>query len=183
MAETTPNPRPVLAVPPMADTPWDDLLTAALREQFGSHILACRHYREQKLLNVDRRSLGDVQRFLLRHGFDYLVDVTAVHWPKRELPFDLVWILYAYADNQRLRLLAEFPEGEAVPSATPFWPGANWLEREVFDMFGIRFAGHPDLRRILLPEDWSGHPLRKEYSILQQDQAWVQLHLGIERGQ
>jgi len=167
----------------MASAPWEDAFTAALRDQFGSHILNSELYREQKLLHVDRLSVGDVLRALHRAGFDYLVDVTAVHWPKRERPFDLIWILYSYADNRRVRVRAEYPEGVEVASATPFWPGANWLEREVFDMFGIRFSGHPDLRRILLPEDWTGHPLRKDYPILQQDQAWVQLHLGIERGQ
>jgi len=74
-------------------------------------------------------------------------------------------------------------EGEQVPSVTGLWPTANWLEREVYDMFGVQYEGHPDLKRILLPDGWTGHPLRKDYDILKQDDAWVQANLGIPSGQ
>ena len=116
-------------------------------------------------------------------GFDYLVDITAVHYPKREQQFDMVYVLYSFPRNERIRVKARIKDGEHVQSVVAIWPTADWLEREVFDMFGIVFDGHPGLKRILLPEDWKGHPLRKDYDILQQDREWVQINLGIESGQ
>jgi NADH-quinone oxidoreductase subunit C len=112
-----------------------------------------------------------------------LSDLTAVDWPKREKRFDVVLNLYSFAKNERLRLKAHAADGEAVPSMVGVWLAADWLEREVFDMFGIVFSGHPNLKRILLPDEWQGYPLRKDYDILQQDTAWVRENLGIESGQ
>jgi NADH-quinone oxidoreductase subunit C len=163
--------------------PWDSPLAARFKEQFGSGVDAL-SYLNQSYLQVDHALVANVLR-LLRDDFqfDYCVDITSVHYPKRERPFDLIWILYSFANNERLRVRTQFADGESVPTAVPLWPTANWLEREVFDMFGIRFEGHPDLKRILLPDGWKGHPLRKDYGILQQDQEWVQINLGIESGQ
>ncbi|MGB6198330.1 MAG: NADH-quinone oxidoreductase subunit C, partial [Candidatus Acidiferrales bacterium] len=100
-----------------------------------------------------------------------------------EKRFDLVLNMYSFAKNDRLRLKVQLGMDEPVKSVADIWPTANWLEREVYDMFGIIFEGHPDLRRLLLPEEWQGYPLRKDYDILQQDQAWVRENLGIESGQ
>jgi len=83
----------------------------------------------------------------------------------------------------RLRLKAALGGQEETDSLSSVWPTANWLEREIFDLFGIVFRGHPALKRILLPDEWQGHPLRKDYDILQQDTAWVRENLGIESGQ
>jgi NADH-quinone oxidoreductase subunit C len=115
--------------------------------------------------------------------YEMLTDLTAVDYPKRQERFELIYILYSFVRNHRLRVKCRFGECFEPPSVTAVFAGAAWLEREVFDMFGIRFTGHPDLRRILLPEDWQGHPLRKDYSITGMDNAWVQKHLGIESGQ
>ncbi len=116
-------------------------------------------------------------------GFDYLVDITAVDWPKRAERFDLVYILYSFARNERVRIKTQIADGYRPATVVGVHLTANWLEREVFDMFGIEFAGHPDLRRILMPDEWQGHPLRKDYPILQQDQRWVEENLDGASGQ
>ena len=98
--------------------------------------------------------------------FDFCSDVTATDWPPRkEGRFDLIYCLYSTHLRQRVRVKIRVAEDQAVPSATPIWPAANWLEREVYDMFGINFTGHPDRRRILMPDDWQGFPQRKDYPL------------------
>ena len=140
--------------------------------------------RKQAILTVERGQLAEIALYLRdEEKFNLLADLTAVDWPKREKRFDVVLNLYSFAKNERLRLKVRAADGEEVPSSVKTWPAANWLEREVFDMFGIVFSGHPDLKRILLPDEWQGYPLRKDYDILQQDTAWVRENLGIESGQ
>ncbi|MBI3129272.1 MAG: NADH-quinone oxidoreductase subunit C [Candidatus Tectomicrobia bacterium] len=97
--------------------------------------------------------------------FRLLSDLTAAHWPGEERPFHVVYHLYSFDHNRRLRLKVKLRDGEEAPSVTGVWSGANWMEREAYDLFGVRFKGHPDLRRILLPEDWGSHPLRKDYPL------------------
>ena len=99
-------------------------------------------------------------------GFDLLADITAVDlWP-REPRFELVYILVSIANRKRLRLKVRLPgQSPHVASVIGVWPAANWLEREVWDLFGIAFDGHPDPRRLLMPEDWDGFPLRKDYPV------------------
>lgn len=138
----------------------------------------------QKLAIIDPGAVASILELLKNeHGFDYLVDVTAVHWPKKEKQFEITWILYSFASNDRVRLKAAVAEGEKAPSATSLYNSANWLEREAYDMFGIEFEDHPDLRRILMPDEWEGFPLRKEYGIVQQDTDWVRENLKIESAQ
>jgi NADH-quinone oxidoreductase subunit C len=115
--------------------------------------------------------------------FDFLVDLTAVDYPKLPLRFELIYILYSFQSNQRFRVKTRIADQFQPQSAAFLYKAANWLEREVYDMFGIVFSGHPNLKRILMPEEWVGFPLRKDYSIIHQDQAWVQENLGIESGQ
>lgn len=184
-AAAAPKPPAAPPKPPVpAPVAWDCELTARLKRQYGSGIREASTYLGQNYLLVDRAIVHDVL-YEMRHDeqFDYCVDVTAVHYPKKEEPFEIVYILYSFAKNTRVRVKTAVNEGDEIPTAVDLWPTANWLEREVFDMFGIRFAGHPDLKRILLPDGWKGHPLRKDYPILQQDKEWVQINLGIESGQ
>ncbi|MCS6954016.1 MAG: NADH-quinone oxidoreductase subunit C [Bryobacteraceae bacterium] len=168
----------------MATVPWESELTQRLKERFGEAILEFASYRGQEFLVAKPEAVVPILEFLRNEAaFDYLVDVTAVDYPDRPERFDLVYIVYSFARNHRIRIKTRIPDGYKPATATRVYPGANWLEREVFDMFGIEFAGHPDMRRILLPEDWQGHPLRKDYSIIQQDERWVRENLGIESGQ
>jgi NADH-quinone oxidoreductase subunit C len=99
-------------------------------------------------------------------GFGFLSDLCAVDWPTREERFEVVYNLTDIDDPARLRVkLPVSGEDPKVPSVTSIWPTANWHEREAYDMFGIIFDGHPDLRRILMPDEWEGHPLRKDYAM------------------
>jgi NADH-quinone oxidoreductase subunit C len=159
-------------------------MISRLRAQHGSGLHETKTYLGQKYIVADSSLIPELLQVLRdQEQFDYCVDITAVHYPEREKQFEVVWILYSFQHNDRIRVKASYAEVESVPSAVSIWPAANWLEREVYDMFGIRFEGHPDLKRILLPDGWKGHPLRKDYGIIQQDQEWVQINLGIESGQ
>src|ERR1700730_5031725 len=172
-------PKPAAPVPP----PWDSPMIAKLKGKCGSGIEPLT-YLGQNYMVVDRSLIPEILQVLRNEEqFDYCVDITAVHYPKREKQFDVIWVLYSFPRNERIRVKTLIADGESLPSSVPIWATSNWLEREVFDMFGIKFDGHPDLKRILLPDGWKGHPLRKDYGILEQDNEWVQINLGIESGQ
>jgi len=168
----------------MAATPWDSDLARELKERFGEGISETSTYLGQNFIVARPDSVIPILEYLkLEADFDYLVDVTAVDWPKRPERFDLVYILYSFSHNERVRVKSFIKDGFRPETSVGVHLTANWLEREVFDMFGIEFADHPDLRRILMPEEWQGYPLRKDYGILQQDARWVQENLQIESGQ
>jgi NADH-quinone oxidoreductase subunit C len=120
---------------------------------------------DQKTIGVPASSIADVCRVLREtQGFLLLADITAVDWWPREPRFEVVYQLASAGD--RLRVKATLAGGNArLPTVQGVWPGANWLEREVWDLFGIVFEGHGDLRRLLMPEDWEGHPLRKDFPV------------------
>jgi NADH-quinone oxidoreductase subunit C len=182
-ARRVPGSAPAREAPP-APAPLDNELTRRLRDCFGSAIIDTTIDRGQSIVLIGPHSVLDVARYC-RDGekFEMLVDLTAVDWPNREQRFDVIWNLYSFTKNQRLRLKAHISSGQSIASVSSVWAAANWLERECFDLFGIAFEGHPDLRRILLPDEWQGHPLRKDYDILTQDTEWVRKNLGIESGQ
>ena len=176
-------PTPPKEAPPKPE-PLDNELVRRFKDRFGDAVREAWLDRKQAILVVDRERLVEIAQYARdEEKFNLLTDLTAVDWPKREKRFDVILNLYSFAKNERLRLKVHAAENELVPSVTSVWGAANWLEREAYDMFGIVFEGHPDLKRILLPDEWQGHPLRKDYDILTQDTAWVRENLGIESGQ
>jgi NADH-quinone oxidoreductase subunit C len=141
---------------------------SAASEQFPG--LAWSEFRAEARVVVPRGELFSLLKYLKEtRGFDYLIDVTCVdylNYRDAEDRFGLVYLLSNTVTNERVSVRAFINEPDlTVSSVVPLWEGANWLEREVWDMFGIRFEGHPDLRRILLPEEFTAHPLRKDYPL------------------
>jgi NADH-quinone oxidoreductase subunit C len=182
---------PAAAAPPRSPAPpkegpvaLDNDLVKRYKRKFGEAIREAWIDRKQAILVVERERLVEIATYSRDdEKFDWLSDLTAVDWPKRAQRFDVVLNMYSLAKNERLRLKVWAAADERVPSVQGVWATANWQEREVYDMFGVVFEGHPDLKRILLPDEWQGHPLRKDYDILTQDTAWVRENLGIESGQ
>ena len=141
---------------------------AWLQEHHGASVVSTGSFRDQHWAEIKLDSVQTICRELKAHeefSFDFLVDVTAVHWPDQEQPIEIVYHLYSYATNDRLRLKARAADGQPVPTVATIWRAASWNERETYDMFGIEFEGHPDLRRILMPEDYTDFPLRKEFPL------------------
>ncbi len=182
MSENLPHRQPV-NVPPMQAVEWEGELPLRLREVFASEIVF-RTYLGQNFVVVPAASIVEILTHLNRYeSFDTLTDLTAVDHPLDERRFEIIYILYSFANNKRLRVKTFVAVDETVPSMVTIYPAANWMEREVFDMFGVRFADHPNLKRILMPDEWHGFPLRKDMSITDMDNDWVRQNLGIESGQ
>lgn len=146
-----------------------DVSLSLLREAFPDGVLETMTPQGDATAVIRPEYLTRIIDFLKndpRLRFDILIDITAVDYPERKPRFDVVYHLLSLSFKRRLRLRIRVEDGgQGVDSLTPWWSSANWLEREVWDMFGIRFAGHPDLRRILMYEEFEGHPLRKDYPI------------------
>jgi NADH-quinone oxidoreductase subunit C len=172
---------PIKKGPVITEEISGDSLVARIKERFGEAITEAVATLGQQIIRVKKDSYLELCRFLIddeEADFKVCTDLTAIHWPDRKgEEFDIVLFLYSLTKNRRLRIKVAIADGEDCPSVTALWGGADWMEREVYDMFGARFAGHPDLRRILLPSDWPGHPLRKEYPIGYQDNEWTDKHL------
>ncbi|HKR22922.1 MAG TPA: NADH-quinone oxidoreductase subunit C, partial [Pyrinomonadaceae bacterium] len=154
-------------------------LVKRLKEQFGESIGDASEFIGQLSVHVQRERIVEVCDYLKtdeKTPFDYLSDLTCVHYPDRgDAQFEVVYNLFSISTNERVRLKVD--TAEQVDSVTGVWPSANWLEREVYDLFGVHFANHPDLRRLLLPTDWDGHPMRKDYPLEFVENAWTERHL------
>jgi len=153
-------------VPPVWEDASADPLAASLKDEHGEAIESARTFAGDLTLQVRRDAIAQVAASLKeRHAFTYLVDVCGADYPKREPRFDVVYHLYSFQANRRVRLRVTTDEATPVPTVSGVWRAANWSEREVYDMYGVRFAGHPDMTRILLWEGFNGHPLRKDFPV------------------
>jgi NADH-quinone oxidoreductase subunit C len=161
----TAKPEPARPKPTATDAsghPWVASIRAALPES----VVAAKEFARQVTVTVTRERIADVARHLKeKEDFGYCVDVTAVDWKTRQPRFDVVYHFYSFSKNDRIRVKCGAAEGEDVPSIAKVYLAANWSERETFDMFGIRFSGHPDLRRILTWDGFTGHPMRKDFPL------------------
>ena len=155
-------------------------LVKKLREKFEAAVIEASEFLGQLSIRIapaDIVEVCDALRSDADAPFNYLSDLTCVHYPDRkEAPFEVVYNLYSIPANERVRLKVAV-DGEGVASVTGVWPAADWPEREVYDLFGVKFRNHPDLRRILLPPDWEGHPLRKDYPLEFVENKWTEIHL------
>ena len=150
-------------------------LTRALREALGNEIADVVVFRDEVTLNVPRERVIEVLTHLRDvQQFNMLTDETCVDYYPREPRFGILYQLYSIPRNIRVRVKVMLSEYDAtLPTAVGLYRNANWLEREIYDLFGIHFEGHPDLRRILLPPDWQGHPLRKEVPVAVEENAFT----------
>ncbi|MBE9504244.1 MAG: NADH-quinone oxidoreductase subunit C [Proteobacteria bacterium] len=137
-----------------------------IKNKFGDAILESHSFRDDDTVVIQKERLKDLCTFLKNDqelDFDYLLDVCGVDYLPDEPRFEVVYHMSSIARKHRLRVKTRVADGESVDSVTSVWPTADWTERETFDMFGIRFDGHPDLRRIYMADDWKGYPLRKDF--------------------
>ena len=159
----------------------DNKLAKKLKAKFNGVVVEATEFIGQLSIRIEPTRIVEVCDFLKLDSetpFNYLSDLTCVHFPMREeAPLEVVYNLYSISRNERVRLKAGITEAAGIDSVTSVWPSANWMEREVFDLFGVNFKNHPDLRRILLPPDWEGHPLRKDYPLEFIENEWTRRHL------
>lgn len=139
---------------------------AQLEQRFGGKVGDFKGDVKEPSLKVDKAVIVEVCQFLrdtVKHEFEVLSDLTALDWPKEEI-IQVVYHLFSYSQNHQIVLKVDLPrDNPKVATVESVWKVANWLEREVYDLFGVIFEGHSDLRRIMLPDDWVGYPLRKDY--------------------
>lgn len=154
-------------------------LVKKLKDKFDGTVIEASEFLGQLSICVEGNRIVDVCEALKNDAdtpFNYLSDLTCVHYPDNKgAPFQVIYNLYSISKNERVRLNVDI--SESIDTVTSVWPAADWLEREVFDLFGIVFKHHPDLRRILLPPDWEGHPLRKDYPLEFVENRWTENHL------
>ena len=139
---------------------------AALTQQLPDAIQNAKYDRGELTLTIAREAIISSCRTVQAAGYNFLVDVTGVDWYPNQPRFQISYHILSHTLKQRIRFAVFVDEGDpSVDSITSVWPAANFYEREVFDLFGVRFGGHPNLRRLLMPEDYQGNPLRKDFPV------------------
>ena len=157
-----------------------------IKQIFPEEVLAVSEFRGQVSVTLRKNRIRDIARYVHDDPalyFDFLVDLCGVDYlGKKEKRFEVVYHLFSIKHRRAIRLKAEVSEEDpSIDSVVSVWIGAGWHEREAFDLYGIKFKGHPDLRRILMPEDWEGHPLRKDYPLKGPAQEWRGFEDVLER--
>ncbi len=148
------------------DAHADNPSIAALRRDLPAAVIDARFDRGELQLTIARDLIREAAAVVQKSGYNFLEDVTCVDWAPDAKRFQITYHIVSYSLKQRIRLIAFVEEGDlTISSITSVWPSANFYEREVFDLFGVRFGGHPNLRRIMMPDEWDGHPLRKDYPV------------------
>lgn len=147
-------------------TAHSDPALAALQRDLPAALTNARFDRHELTLTIAREHIREAAAIVKNSGYNFLEDVTCVDWlPARER-FQVTYHILSHSLKRRIRLIAFVEEGDLeIASITSVWPSANFYEREVFDLFGVRFGGHPNMRRIMMPDEWDGHPLRKDYPV------------------
>ena len=143
-------------------------LEKAINSELTTKILSSKIKHDQINICIEDNNLIEVMIFLKTHSstkFKQLIDITAVDYPERDKRFKMVYLLLSHEKNSRIKIEFDIKEGEILSSLTSIFPSANWMEREVFDMYGVEFKDHPDLRRILTDHGFKGHPLRKDFPL------------------
>lgn len=141
-------------------------VATAVDQQFPDAVKAAEMANGELQLTISPEQIVPVCRYLKETaGFERLSGLTGVDWWPQDPRFELVYLLHSIRHNTRIRLLVRVAENQEIDSVVPVWRAANWYEREVFDLFGVVFRNHPSLDRIMMPADWVGHPLRKDYPI------------------
>lgn len=151
-----------------------------LRTQLGDVIVEEIHFLGETTLEVHREHLIPVLSFLKQapeSGYEVLMDLTGVDYLVPKVRTKVVYWLHNPTNFERIRIIVFVARDESLPSVVDLWEGANWYERELYDLFGVRFEGHPDLKRILMPDDWIGHPLRRDYPLTEEP---VQFKHGVK---
>lgn len=151
----------------------DNLIVKELKEKFPKSILNIYTFAGDITVTVSKDDLLEIARFLRDHPqlkITYVSSISGVDYLERKPRFEVVYHVYSIEKKHRIGLKVQVDEDESVPSVTPIWAAADWFEREIYDMYGVPFEGHPNLSRLLMPDDWVGHPLRKDYPLCPLDE-------------